>query len=233
MTEQSNYDVLVNYNEEVTDGMILYHIDRMYDKNSIFKNKPGHLNTVDLIIHVTNDKTVLLCVLQHYNSKYKKQQKFGNSRSKLDTRFRAELKKISNFNFSSLKAEPSILSVGGKGDVGLTTLADCDFNNNDIKNTIINGGACDFIVECIWQNEKQNWKILKTRPDKQMPNGIKTVLDNFELSINPINKSRFYNPDFLYYKYEKDTKYASVRYYMSDSISNYIAKSTKHMTINK
>ena len=54
MENEENYDILVNYNEEKTDGMILYQKNGTFLNSNIYKNKPGNLNTVDLLIHIVS-----------------------------------------------------------------------------------------------------------------------------------------------------------------------------------
>ena len=44
----------INYNEEKTDGMILYQKNGTFLNSKIYKNKLGNLNTVHLLIHIVS-----------------------------------------------------------------------------------------------------------------------------------------------------------------------------------
>lgn len=55
MTESENYDTLMDYSAEKTDGIMLYEKEARYFDGKMYKNKPKELNTVDLLLHKTND----------------------------------------------------------------------------------------------------------------------------------------------------------------------------------
>ena len=230
MSNENNFDILTNYKDEPTDGIMLYHKSGTYSKSKIYKNKPAHLNTVDLLVHVvSNDgsgnknSVILLCILDRVHNNEIKNRAYHTELNKI-TMFNDR----KNFNSNMI---PVILHIAPHGNIGVTSVSECDYETKEMREYVVNGGSLDVIIECIWQNDARRWKFIKVRSDKKWPNAKQTVLDNFELSVNAITKELFYNPNFLYYKFDKDAKYESVRRFFSASIAIYIKGASKRVNL--
>lgn len=190
----------------INDGLILYQKKKPYSSNDaqIFKLKPQHLKTSDLFLHKQNSQ-LFLCIIKL-------------SRGVVNWNQVSELQGVGEAFFGS-NIKLYQLYMPGYGDIGITTIDDCVFEDEDIKDVIKKSENCNFVVECLWVVKTSQWKILRFRPSKKMPNAHKVVLDNFNLSGLAIDKNSFYSSTNSFYKYEDDDSYKRFNAYASHCTS--------------
>ena len=225
MEVKENFSIVIQEDNPNSDGGILYHINGNYKNTEIYKLKWE--NTVDLLMHVHNDRsTVALCVMtkpqmesweRYDNSKIPKNVKKLGNKYIFDVEQDPELQKINKNMRNNTNMIPVHLEIGGYGKIGATSLDDIVFDNQQIKDIIMNGGSCDFIVECLWLKDEQKWKIFRARPDKIYPNTRSVVISNFNATINPITKITFYAPSYMFFSRDKDPQFDNVTYYLSNT----------------
>lgn len=205
MENKDNFELIHNYTDEPTDGMILYKKHNKYENGTIYKFKPAELNTIDLYLYKNND-TIYLCVAKYKTQKLKWKQADALKYAKI------------------LKGKLSLyqLSIPNYDDIGITDINNCLFENSEIENTVKQSTRGGFVVEVVWMADEGKWKFIRLRPDKTQPNMYETALDNFLLSIAPISSREFYSKNNSFYRYKDSARFNKINAYMSHCMNFYI-----------